>query len=155
MKVLSIILDTVVDGPGLRASVYLAGCKHRCPGCHNPQSWNFDAGQEMTVQEIVDKLVESGHKKFTISGGDPFYQPENLYNLVREIKTRIPNSDIWCYTGFTYEELQLKSDCTGLALRYIDTLVDGPFIQDLRDENLKFRGSSNQRIIHLNKNKEL
>ncbi len=146
MKVLNIIPDTVVDGPGLRTSVYLAGCKHRCSGCHNPESWSFQAGTEMTVQEIVNQVQDYGHKRITISGGDPFYQPQNLLDLVKALKEAIPGVNIWVYTGFLFEDL-CKDELNLEILRNIDALVDGPFVQSLRDEDLYYRGSSNQRII--------
>ena len=143
-------MDTVVDGPGLRASIYLAGCYHKCPGCHNPQSWDMNGGKEMEVDEIVEILKQSGHTKFTITGGDPFYQPTGLLELVVRIKKEIPGSNIWCYTGFLFEDLLDREEMV-LILKNIDVLVDGPFIQELRDETLMYRGSSNQRILEIPK----
>lgn len=150
LQVLDIVMDTVVDGPGLRASIYLAGCYHKCPGCHNPQSWDMNGGKEMEVDEIVEILKQSGHTKFTITGGDPFYQPMGLLELVVRIRKEIPGSNIWCYTGFLFEDL-LDREETVLILKNIDVLVDGPFIQELRDETLMYRGSSNQRILEIPK----
>lgn len=150
LRVLDIVMDTVVDGPGLRASIYLAGCYHRCPGCHNPQSWDMNGGKEMEVDEIVEILKQSGHTKFTITGGDPFYQPMGLLELVVRIRKEIPGSNIWCYTGFLFEDLLDREEMV-LILKNIDVLVDGPFIQELRDETLMYRGSSNQRILEIPK----
>lgn len=150
LQVLDIVMDTVVDGPGLRASIYLAGCYHRCPGCHNPQSWDMNGGKEMEVDEIVEILKQSGHTKFTITGGDPFYQPIGLLELVVRIRKEIPGSNIWCYTGFLFEDLLDREEMV-LILKNIDVLVDGPFIQELRDESLTYRGSSNQRILEIPK----
>lgn len=150
LQVLDIVMDTVVDGPGLRASIYLAGCYHKCPGCHNPQSWDMNGGKEMEVDEIVEILKQSGHTKFTITGGDPFYQPTGLLELVVRIKKEIPGSNIWCYTGFLFEDLLDREEMV-LILKNIDVLVDGPFIQELRDETLMYRGSSNQRILEIPK----
>ena len=150
LRVLDIVMDTVVDGPGLRASIYLAGCYHKCPGCHNPQSWDMNGGKEMEVDEIVEILKQSGHTKFTITGGDPFYQPTGLLELVVRIKKEIPGSNIWCYTGFLFEDLLDREEMV-LILKNIDVLVDGPFIQELRDETLMYRGSSNQRILEIPK----
>ena len=150
LRVLDIVMDTVVDGPGLRASIYLAGCYHKCPGCHNPQSWDMNGGKEMEVDEIVGILKQSGHTKFTITGGDPFYQPTGLLELVVRIKKEIPGSNIWCYTGFLFEDLLDREEMV-LILKNIDVLVDGPFIQELRDETLMYRGSSNQRILEIPK----
>ena len=143
-------MDTVVDGPGLRASIYLAGCYHKCPGCHNPQSWDMNGGKEMEVDEIVEILKQSGHTKFTITGGDPFYQPTGLLELVIRIRKEIPGSNIWCYTGFLFEDLLDREEMV-LILKNIDVLVDGPFIQELKDETLMYRGSSNQRILEIPK----
>lgn len=150
LQVLDIVMDTVVDGPGLRASIYLAGCYHRCPGCHNPQSWDMNGGKEMEVGEIVEILKQSGHTKFTITGGDPFYQPMGLLELVVRIRKEIPGSNIWCYTGFLFEDLLDREEMV-LILKNIDVLVDGPFIQELRDETLMYRGSSNQRVLEIPK----
>ena len=150
LQVLDIVMDTVVDGPGLRASIYLAGCYHRCPGCHNPQSWDMNGGKEMKVDEIVEILKQSGHTKFTITGGDPFYQPMGLLELVVRIRKEIPGSNIWCYTGFLFEDLLDREEMV-LILKNIDVLVDGPFIQELRDESLTYRGSSNQRVLEIPK----
>ena len=142
--------DSIVDGPGLRASIYLAGCYHKCPGCHNPQSWDMNGGKEMEVDEIVEILKQSGHTKFTITGGDPFYQPTGLLELVVRIRKEIPGSNIWCYTGFLFEDLLDREEMV-LILKNIDVLVDGPFIQELRDESLTYRGSSNQRVLEIPK----
>ena len=150
LRVLDIVMDTVVDGPGLRASIYLAGCYHKCPGCHNPQSWDMNGGKEMEVDEIVEILKQSGHTKFTITGGDPFYQPMGLLELVVRIRKEIPGSNIWCYTGFLFEDLLDREEMV-LILKNIDVLVDGPFIQELRDETLMYRGSSNQRVLEIPK----
>ena len=148
LQVLDIVMDTVVDGPGLRDSIYLAGCYHKCPGCHNPQSWDMNGGKEMEVGEIVEILKQSGHTKFTITGGDPFYQPMGLLELVVQIRKEIPGSNIWCYTGFLFEDLLDREEMV-LILKNIDVLVDGPFIQELRDETLMYRGSSNQRVLEI------
>lgn len=150
LQVLDIVMDTVVDGPGLRASIYLAGCYHKCLGCHNPQSWDMNGGKEMEVDEIVEILKQSGHTKFTITGGDPFYQPMGLLELVVRIRKEIPGSNIWCYTGFLFEDLLDREEMV-LILKNIDILVDGPFIQELRDETLMYRGSSNQRVLEIPK----
>ena len=150
LQVLDIVMDTVVDGPGLRASIYLAGCYHKCPGCHNPQTWDMNGGKEMEVGEIVEILKQSGHTKFTITGGDPFYQPMGLLELVVRIRKEIPGSNIWCYTGFLFEDLLDREEMV-LILKNIDVLVDGPFIQELRDETLMYRGSSNQRVLEIPK----
>ena len=137
----------MADGPGLRTSIYCAGCAHRCPGCHNPQSWDFNAGQEMSVQELLDIIKDDEFANVTFSGGDPLYQVEAFTELARRIKEETGKT-IWCYTGFKYEEI-LVDERLSMILPYLDVLVDGPFIKDLRDPDLPFRGSSNQRIIEL------
>ena len=143
---MDIIDGTVVDGPGFRLSVYCAGCSHRCPGCHNPQSWEMANGKEMDVEEILQAVKDSPWN-VTFSGGDPFFQAEGFAELARRIKAETSKT-IWCYTGYTLEALKQENDpCKMELLKNIDVLVDGPFIQELRDEQLRFRGSSNQRII--------
>lgn len=144
LRVIKIIEGTSVDGPGLRTSVYFAGCRHRCPGCHNPQSWDFNAGTEMTADEIMDTIKRNGFN-VTLSGGDPFYQPaDELLDLIRKINAE--GLTVWAYTGFLYEEL-LENPAHRAIVDSLEAVVDGPFIESLRDTDLIFRGSSNQRII--------
>ena len=147
IRVLDIIEDTTVDGPGFRTSIYCAGCAHECKGCHNPQSWDFNGGREMTTDEIMKIIEADPYADVTFSGGDPMYQAEGFIELARAIRERT-NKTIWCYTGFTYEAL-LKMPKQRELLELIDVLVDGPFVESLRDPDLLFRGSSNQRIISL------
>ncbi len=147
IRVLDIIEDTTVDGPGFRTSIYCAGCSHACKGCHNPQSWDFNGGREMTTDEIMKIIEADPYADVTFSGGDPMYQAEGFIELARAIRERT-NKTIWCYTGFTYEAL-LKMPKQRELLELIDVLVDGPFVESLRDPDLLFRGSSNQRIISL------
>ncbi len=144
-RVLDIVRGTTVDGPGFRTAIYLAGCRHACPGCHNPQSWNFDAGTEMTLEEIME-VVEEEDFDVTLSGGDPLYQPEKTALLAKSISEA--GHSVWLYTGFKFEEI-MASERLSLPLPYIDAIVDGPYIAALRDPDLPFRGSSNQRIIYL------
>jgi len=144
LRILNIVEDTMVDGPGFRTSIYCAGCRHACPGCHNPQSWAMDGGREMSIEQIMCVVESDPFANVTFSGGDPMYQAAGFAELARQIHRRT-NKDIWCYTGFTFESL-IHDDQREL-LAEIDVLVDGPFIQALRDEDLLFRGSSNQRII--------
>lgn len=145
LRVVDIVDGTSVDGPGLRTSIYFAGCKHYCPGCHNPSTWDFSAGRDMTVDQLIERILENDFN-VTFSGGDPLYQLTALTVLANEIKKI--GKTIWCYTGFTYEELAASSDYNDI-LSLIDVLVDGPYIQALRDPDLRFRGSSNQRILAL------
>lgn len=148
IRVLDIIEDTMVDGPGFRTSIYCAGCRHRCPGCHNPQSWAFDGGREMSTAELLKIILADPFANVTFSGGDPMYQAVGFAELARAIR-QYSNKDIWCYTGFVYESL-IHDDQREL-LEQLDVLVDGPFVQELRDPDLLFRGSSNQRIIDVQK----
>lgn len=147
IRVLDVMEQTMADGPGLRTSIYCAGCAHHCEGCHNPQSWDFKGGKEMDVDDLVELVAADEFSNVTFSGGDPLYQVEAFTELARKIKERT-GKNIWCYTGFTYEEV-LADKRLSQILPYIDTLVEGPFVQALRDTHLLFRGSSNQRIIHL------
>lgn len=146
LSVVKIMEGTSVDGVGLRTSIYFAGCSHHCEGCHNPHTWDINAGTQMTVRELL-KVIEDNDFNVTFSGGDPFYQIDNVVVLARAIKQHLGKS-IWCYTGYTIEQVQADEKLAKL-LDYIDVIVDGRFELALRDSSLKFRGSSNQRIIHL------
>ena len=145
LLIIDIIEDTMVDGPGFRTAVYCAGCRHRCPGCHNPQSWDFRGGRAMSTGDIMRIIEADTYANVTFTGGDPMYQPEGFAELAKAIRERT-TKDIWCYTGFTFEEL-LNNPRQRALLEQIDVLVDGPFVKALRDESLLFRGSRNQRII--------
>ena len=145
ISVLSIIEDTMVDGPGFRTSIYCAGCQHQCAGCHNPQSWDFEGGHTMTTEEIMRVIEADPYANVTFSGGDPMYQPEGFAELARAIRQRTEKT-IWCYTGFTYENL-MKNPRQRALVEQLDVLVDGPYVKALRDETLRFRGSKNQRLI--------
>ena len=147
ISILEIVEDTTVDGPGFRTSVYSSGCPHRCPGCHNPQSWNIANGQEVEIEEILGKILADPFADVTFSGGDPMFQPQGFIALAKAIKQK-SNKNIWCYTGFLFEEL-FENPVQKALLEHIDVLVDGRFIEALKDEQLRFRGSSNQRIINV------
>lgn len=144
-RILDIIKGTTVDGPGFRTAIYFAGCRHRCPGCHNPQSWDFDAGDPMDIDRLME-IIEEEDFDVTLSGGDPLYHPEFVKALVKRIKSI--GHTVWVYTGFTWEEI-LDSHLLTDAIRDVDVIVEGPFIQSLHDPDLRFRGSSNQRIIEV------
>ncbi len=147
IRVLDVLEETMADGPGLRTSIYCAGCLHHCPGCHNPQSWAMDGGTERSVDELLELIKSDEFSNVSFSGGDPFYQVEAFTELARRIKEETSKT-IWCWTGFTLEEIQADPHLAQL-LPYLDVLVDGPFVMALRDTELHFRGSSNQRIIYL------
>ena len=151
ISVISIVESTTVDGPGLRTTVYCAGCGHRCKGCHNPQSWDINSGTLTDVTILADRLLATG-EDITFSGGDPMFQLEAFTQLASIIKAK-SNRNIWCYTGFRIEQL-LKNSKSLPLLQNIDVLVDGQFELTLRDENLLFRGSSNQRLIDVKKTLE-
>lgn len=150
LRVIDIVAGTSVDGPGLRTSIYFAGCPHHCPGCHNPHTWDYSAGQDMSIEEIMATVIENDFN-VTFSGGDPLVQSEALTALAKEIKAI--GKTIWCYTGYRYEDIITNKKLTEL-LPHIDVLVDGRFVNDLRDTSLLFRGSSNQRIIDVAKSSE-
>lgn len=147
ISILNIVQDTTVDGPGFRTSIYAAGCIHRCKECHNPQSWDINNGREYTIGTLFDIIKESEFSDVTFTGGDPFMQVDGFTELAKRIKKET-NKTIWCYTGYQYEDI-LKSDKLSQILPFIDILVDGRFVQALKDESLQFRGSSNQRIIDI------
>lgn len=145
LSILSILEDTTVDGPGFRTTVYCAGCPNACPGCHNPQTWDIHNGQWMQVEDIMRVIKADPFANVTFSGGDPMFQAEGFAELAQAIKART-NKTIWCYTGFTFEAL-IKNPQQRQLLELVDVLVDGPFVEKLKDPDLLFRGSSNQRLI--------
>lgn len=147
IRVAKIIKESVVDGPGFRTVVFTQGCPRHCKGCHNPELLPAEGGTEMTAGELVNE-IEAGLTKLTrgvtFSGGDPLMQPDSLYEVIKLLKSRNPQLDIWVYTGYLYEEVK---DLPVMEL--IDVLVDGPFVEELRDISLPFKGSSNQRLIDI------
>lgn len=151
VRILDIVFETMVDGPGLRTSIYFAGCKHHCKGCHNPQSWDMNGGYSMPINHILTLIKEDEFANVTFSGGDPFYQVDAVTELAKRIKAETDKT-IWCYTGFTIEEIREDPNLSKL-LQYIDVLVDGPYVEALRNTDLPFRGSENQRIIHIKNEK--
>ncbi|MBR6699061.1 MAG: anaerobic ribonucleoside-triphosphate reductase activating protein [Bacteroidaceae bacterium] len=151
LRVLDILEDTTVDGPGFRTSIYLAGCRHHCPGCHNPESWNENGGGEISVDELMRVITNDPFAHVTLSGGDPLLQASGCAELARRIKAETDKT-IWCYTGYTWEHLLTEDDADVMSLlQNLDVLVDGPFVQALRNTDLLFRGSSNQRLIDVQK----
>lgn len=140
-----IIHQTIADGPGMRISIYCSGCYHKCKGCHNPQTWDMLSGNLMSIDDIFEEIKNDVYSSgVTFTGGDPLYQVEEFTNLAKLIKNET-DKDIWLYTGFTMERI-LKSPGLSNILKYIDYVVDGPYIEELRNIDLKFRGSSNQNI---------
>lgn len=139
--------DSIVDGPGIRYSVFTQGCPHHCPGCHNPESHPFDGGRVVDTAELIAVMKRNPLLDgLTLSGGDPMCQPEACLELAQAAKAARLN--VWCYTGYTWEALQAEADEAKKALlAAVDVLVDGPFILAQRSLALKFCGSRNQRLI--------
>ena len=147
----------IANGEGVRVTLFVSGCRHHCKGCFNADTWDFNYGKpftEETEQIILDSLSPSYIKGLTLLGGEPL-EPENqkaLLPFLKKVREQYPNKDIWCYTGFTFEDDLLKCsrakiEETDEFLSLIDVLVDGKFIEELKNISLRFRGSSNQRII--------
>lgn len=151
IRLAGVARESIVDGPGLRFTVFCQGCPHRCPGCHNSVTWSFDGGKDTPISKILDAIDENPLLDgVTFSGGEPVMQAGGFANLAEEIKKRGLN--IYMYSGYLLEELleMAKSDSNlTRLLKLTDVLVDGRYIDELRDLTLKFRGSSNQRLIDM------
>ncbi|TCL39312.1 anaerobic ribonucleoside-triphosphate reductase activating protein [Anaerospora hongkongensis] len=149
LRLAGVIRESIVDGPGIRFVVFAQGCPHQCIGCHNPQSWPFDGGFIAQPGQIIEEMLKNPLVKgLTISGGEPFCQSAAMAQLAQAARQN--GFDVITYTGFTFEKLleQVKTDPAVLELLcYTDILIDGPFIQDLKSYELRFKGSSNQRMI--------
>ena len=149
IRIANYIEDSIVDGPGLRFALFTQGCPHNCPGCHNPETHDPAGGQEADTDEILSRLFSNPLTSgLTLSGGDPFVQPEACAVLARAAKARGLN--VWCYTGWTFEQL-LADTRPGVRelLESIDVLIDGPFVLAQRSLELKWRGSENQRVLNV------
>lgn len=164
MHIGQIMLADSANGEGIRISIFVSGCTNHCKGCFQPETWNFDYGEpytEDTENDIIEELSKPYYDGLTILGGEPF-EVENqrsLLSLIRRIRKELPNKTIWAYTGFTYDMDLVEGgcryiECTDEILDDIDVLVDGRFVEDLKDITLNFRGSSNQRIIDMKKTRE-
>ena len=144
----------IANGPGVRVSLFVSGCTHRCPGCFNEVAWDFEYGEPFTEQtiEMIIKMMEPAHiKGLTLLGGEPF-EPRNqaaVVSLLRRIREELPEKSIWAFSGFLFEKDMLSGRIGDVSeyLSYLDVLVDGPFVQEKKNLNLRFRGSENQRII--------
>ena len=143
--------ESIVDGPGYRFAVFVQGCPHACPGCHNPETHDFEGGKLVDTEEIIAHLGKNPLVRgLTLSGGEPMLKAQALLNVAKAAKARGMN--VWCYTGYTYEQLMEMNDPDQMALlEQIDVLVDGPYIAAQRSLELLFRGSRNQRLIDMNK----
>lgn len=143
-RILDIIFQTSVDGKGLRTAIYVAGCKHFCPHCHNPQSHDFNGGEEYTLEELLEIIKSEDPYDVTISGGDIMFQPEFCYELVKRIEEET-NLKVWIYTGFTLQEC-LSDPKKRRILPHIEALVDGRYVHELRTDQKPFVGSENQNV---------
>lgn len=161
MNYATIKTHDTANGPGVRVSLFVSGCTHQCKGCFNPEAWAFDYGQPFTEAE-EDKIIKALEPWFirglSLLGGEPF-ESENqtaLLPFLRKVRQTYPEKTIWCYTGYDFEQDLLtgrlcKWEITNEILSYVDVLVDGEFKIDLKDPNLRFRGSANQRVIDVRK----
>jgi anaerobic ribonucleoside-triphosphate reductase activating protein len=150
-----IIKESIVDGDGIRYVIFTQGCPHHCVGCHNPSTWEIKTNMLISENDIIKDLKQNPLLSgVTFSGGEPFLQAEFLANIAKKIHTLGLN--VWSYTGYTYEDLLKRNDSHQIELlNNIDVLVDGAFVLKERNLTLKFRGSNNQRVIDLNKTREL
>ena len=149
LRISGIVEESIVDGPGLRYVVFTQGCPHHCPGCHNPQTHDFDGGEFRDTDDILRQFMENPLLSgITFSGGEPFVQAEPLCHLADAVHAAGKN--VYAYSGYTCEELYSlaqKIPAVGRLLDKVDVLVDGPYVEALRDLELDFRGSSNQRVL--------
>ena len=148
MNYLKITYPDVENYKGCRVTLWIAGCSHKCKGCHNPETWDFKAGRPFTDSDkmkLFDVLALPYIRGITLSGGDPMYSYKELIPLLTEIREKFPDKDICVFSGFTLEEIK-KHDGMRNVLPLIDFLIDGPYIESLRDLSLAFRGSKNQHI---------
>ena len=148
------VKESIVDGPGIRYTVFTQGCPHHCPGCHNPQTWAFEGGQPTTAQALFEDFQKDPILKgITFSGGEPFCQPEPLTELAKLVHGA--GKDVTIFTGYTYEQLLEKQDpAVDALLAQCDLLIDGPFVMAQRNLELRFRGSENQRLIDMKKTRQ-
>lgn len=155
----------IANGIGVRTSLFVSGCRHHCKGCFNPETWSFEYGKTYTKEtenDIVSSLAPYYISGLTVLGGEPF-EPENqatIVGLLKRVKEKYPDKNIWVYSGYLFEELtgkipsHARCEVTDEMLSYIDILVDGEFVEAKKDISLHFRGSSNQRIIDVKKTLE-
>ena len=153
MRIAGFVEESIVDGPGFRIVIFFQGCAHHCYGCHNPETWDFEGGKEVSF-DLIKKIIDDNPYAdgITLSGGDPLYQIDASTEIAEYAKSK--GLDVILYTGFLFEEvLEMTKANQRLKdlLNNVDTLIDGPFILEQRHLSLKFRGSSNQRIIDVKK----
>ena len=149
----------IANGPGVRVSLFVSGCTHRCPGCFNEEAWDFDFGRpftQETIDEIITMLFPAYVKGLTLLGGEPF-DPRNqgaIVELLRQVKAKLPEKSIWAFSGYLFDKDILSGklgnwEITKEYLSYLDVLVDGPFVMSKKNLSLRFRGSENQRLINV------
>lgn len=150
LKLSGIVEDSIVDGPGIRVTIFCQGCPHHCPGCHNPETWDFSGGTAMEEERLV-QIVRSNPlcRGVTFSGGEPFAQAAGFARLARLLKAQ--GYEVASYSGYTFEQLLLGTPEQRALLDTIDVLIDGPFVQAEKSLELAFRGSRNQRILDVPK----
>ena len=156
----------IANGPGVRVSLFVSGCTHRCPGCFNDIAWDFSYGEPFTeaVQEELLEALDSEYVKgFSLLGGEPF-EPQNqraLLPFLQKLRARLPQKTVWCYSGYTLEELtgvresRCRCEVTDEMLALVNVLVDGRFMEEKKNIRLRFRGSENQRLIDMDKTREM
>ena len=156
MRYAGLIKNDIAAAPGNCVTFFSQGCPHKCPGCHNPETWDFEGGEEFTnqiLEEIFEAIAANGiQRNFCVMGGEPLAEENEFltYLVIHNVKEKFPNIKIYLQTGYTYEELQTANRYRiEQILSEIDYLIDGPYIQELRNTTLPMRGSSNQRIIEL------
>lgn len=159
MNYAEIKINDIANGPGVRVSLFVSGCPHHCKGCFNEMTWDYEYGEpftEDTIEQIIQALSPSYVQGLTLLGGEPMVQQnqKGLLPLLRKVKEHYPDKNIWCFTGYVYEtdirDMMMKEwEETKEFMSYIDVLVDGPFVESLKDWSLHFRGSSNQRLINV------
>lgn len=154
----------IANGPGVRVSLFVSGCRHRCKNCFNKEAWDFNYGKEFTddtLKELLDAMDKDYIEGFSLLGGEPF-EPENqdtVLEILKALKQKFPNKTVWCYTGFLYDAQLLEGKVGNIEtvkeiLNNIDVIIDGKFVEELKSLDLLFRGSSNQRIIDVKKSSE-
>ncbi|MDF9843447.1 MULTISPECIES: anaerobic ribonucleoside-triphosphate reductase activating protein [unclassified Paenibacillus] len=146
--------ESINEGEGLRAVIFLSGCRHRCPGCFNPKTWNFNFGEPFTLKRQHEIIAEMAANPLldglTLAGGDPFFSADEACGFLRELRTVLPDFPVWIYTGYTYEELTATPGSPEWnLLAMCQVVIDGRFVEELKDTTLPYRGSSNQRIIDI------
>lgn len=150
--------DDIANGPGVRVSLYVSGCPHRCKGCFNPETWDYNAGKPFTekeIQKIIDSLKPEYISGLSLLGGEPLAEQnrKEVALLVQKVKELFPDKTIWCWTGFLYEDLlseRVKDKNLSYLLDTLNVLIDGPFIESQKDLSLRYCGSKNQKVYFLN-----